>query len=404
MLARARGAVGMVTSLEPAVGLLALISFVSSVGIGVMIPLIPLYAVSLGATPIQLGLLTSAFSVAMIGSQLGSALVMDRLGSLGFVRGGVALYALANFLIATAASPLALLGYRALAGLGAGPNLVATRVYLSEVADRSRLAFVNGVLSASASAGSVLGPAIGGIVVAIAGLRAPFVLVGVTSGLAFLATLRLPRPAAPAAPHATEAPPPGLWSRPILALLLANLALLAGYGGFITTYAPFATQELGWSVLEVAVVFSVFGAGSIVMGPWLSHLADRAGRRQIAMLATLPLALFGLALVLAVPRLALYAVTFVAGGGIAAFTASWFAMLATASPAARRGRTFGLVNAISNVGVVIGAMVASLAWQGIDIRLGLITASVACVVAGAALLLHPADRGTAEPAAASVGG
>ena len=60
----------------------------------------------------------------------------------------------------------------------------------------------------------------------------------------------------------------------IIALLLANLAMLAGYGGFITTYAPLATERLGWTTVDVGLAFSCFGAGSILLGPPLSHAPD----------------------------------------------------------------------------------------------------------------------------------
>lgn len=45
-----------------------------------MLPLIPLYAISLGAAPFQLGLLTSAFALANAVAQFGAGLVVDRMG------------------------------------------------------------------------------------------------------------------------------------------------------------------------------------------------------------------------------------------------------------------------------------------------------------------------------------
>src|SRR3546814_1415923 len=51
--------------------------------------------------------------------------------------------------------------FRSLAGAGSGVAQVAERLYLTQVADRARLAFANGILSAAGSAGSVAGPTIG---------------------------------------------------------------------------------------------------------------------------------------------------------------------------------------------------------------------------------------------------
>ncbi|HEY3246888.1 MAG TPA: MFS transporter, partial [bacterium] len=224
--------------------ILSLIAFVSSLGVAVMLPLIPLYAVSLGAAPVQLGLLTSAFAVATTVAQVGAGLFMDRYGARGFIRGGIATYAGANFLIATARTALSLISFRTIAGLGGGTNLVATRLYLSQVTDPSRMAFANGVLSAATSAGQVAGPVLGGIVAALANLRLPFVMVGITSSLALVGALLLPRPAegpASAVPAAAAGRAERLFTRDVIILLFAQLFLLAGYGGFITTYAPFAT-------------------------------------------------------------------------------------------------------------------------------------------------------------------
>jgi MFS family permease len=378
-------------ALDTAVLTLTGINFISSLGIAIMLPLIPLYAISLGATPVQLGLLTSAFALANAASQLGSGLAVDRLGARGLIRGGIAAYASANFLIATAATAPLLIAYRTLAGLGAGANIVSTRIYIAQIADPARLAFVNGVISAAYSSGQIVGPAFGGIVSALANLRLPFLLVSATSSLAFLGSLLLRRIDTRSAPPAESVPPSAL-GRPVLVLLVAQLCLLAGYGGFITTYAPLATEVLGWSTFEVGVAFSIFGLGSVTIGPWLSHLADLTGRRNVAALALLPVAFFGAGMVLGLPRVVLYAIMFAAGGGLTAFSGAWFALLTEASPAARRGRTFGAVSAASNLGTVAGAMMASTLWGLAGLRVAMLSASVPVLLGGASLLFLPRAR------------
>lgn len=392
VVARATTFARELASLHAALLLLAAISFVSSLGIAVMLPLIPLYALSLGATPAQLGLLISAFSLTNTASQLGSGMLLDRFGSRLFIRAGVATYAGANALIATAQDALSLIGYRSLAGLGAGANILANRLYLTEVADPARLGFVNGVLSAAASAGNVIGPAFGGVVAQLSDLRVPFVIVAVTSGLAFVGTLFLPAPRGRAPAAAPEGAPLSALNRSVVALFFANLALSAGYGGFIVSFSPLAQDVLGWSTFEIGAIFTAFGAGAILLGPGLGHLADRTGRKRVAFLSTLPLALFGIAAALAMPRPVIYAAMFLAGASITGFTAAWFALLAAASPVARRGRTFGVVSALSNLGVVAGATAASLVWELVGLQPAILTASVAVLLSAAALLALPKER------------
>jgi MFS family permease len=159
---RARGTLGTVGA---PLAVLASIAFIAQIGIAVMLPLLPLYAVQLGASPFVLGLLTSAFAVTNGLSQLSAGLFLDRWGSRRFISGGLGLYAAANALIATATNALFLVVWRAVSGIGGGVLIIAERVYVAEVTPQPRRAFANGILSAAASAGMVAGPAVGGVVV-----------------------------------------------------------------------------------------------------------------------------------------------------------------------------------------------------------------------------------------------
>lgn len=382
--------------------LLASMLFISQLGIGVMLPVIPLYAISLGASPTELGLLTTAFSVANTVAQLSLGFVLDRIDLRLPIRAGMATYGAANVLIATAGSVPTLVLYRALAGIGGGVNIVADRVYLSKIADPARLAYLNGLLGSAGSAGSLLGPAIGGLLAQVADLSAPFLVVGATSAIAFLFSLRLRRAPAAAQPQAGGVVA-SAFNRSVVVLLAANTLLLSSFGSFITTFAPYATERLSWSTGEVGIVFSVFAAGTITLGGPLGALADRRGRRLVGTYATIPVLLFSLSLALALPRPVIYTFAFLGGAGITTFAACWFALLTEASPDARRGRTFGIVNAISNLGIVVGANGAAAIWEAGDIRLAMALTGAGATLAGLTLSLLP--RGTpparAVPAAAT---
>jgi MFS family permease len=381
--------ISRIRSLGPALPVLAVISFISQLGIAIMLPLLPLYGLALGASPLQLGLMTSAFSITNALAQFGSGFLLDRYGARRFVSFGTAIYAVGNALIASAQSAFALIAFRGFAGIGGGTNLVASQLYISQVADRARLAFFNSVLSAARSAGSVLGPALGGLVAAGGELRLPFVIVSITSGVAFFATLFLPRAQSVAHPTAAAGGTSGLFSRTVLTLLVGNLCLLIGFGSWITTYAPFATQQLGWSTFDVGIIFTLFGIGDITLGPWLGHLADRTGRRRMAVIASIPIFLFGFVLVFALPKPFFYAISFVTGAALTAYNASWFALLTGAVPAARRGRIFGVVSAVGQTGTVLGAIGASLLWQAFGVQWGLIIGSFAALSSGLVLLTLP---------------
>jgi MFS family permease len=428
VVSRLSSSVGRVRALDPALLLLAAMVFVVQVGVAVMLPLLPLYALSLGAAPFVLGMLTSVFAVTNAIGQLVTGFLAERLAMRRLLAAGIGSYALANFLIATASSAGLLVAFRGAAGLGGGVMLVGERLYLAQLVEPARLAFANGVLSAAGSAGSVTGPAIGGLLAAAGDLRLPFLLVGVTSLLATVGALFLPRPpaegrsptakpdqptdaatsAAATAPATAPAPttadaeragaaraPQGRTSdrRQLLVLLLAQTALSAAFGAFITTYGPFAEQQLGWSTAEIGGVFALFGIGSITAGPWLGRQADRRGRRNIAIIGLLPVLVFSAVYWLELSRPFLYGSAIIAGAGLTGSGAAWYALLADATGGGRRSRQFGTVAALSNLGIIVGATLASVLWESLaDVSIGFIIAGIAIVASAATFLLLPADR------------
>jgi MFS family permease len=390
------------SGLDPALAVLAFIGFISQVGISVMLPLLPLFATELGATPFVLGLLTASFAVTNAIGQLGTGFLADRFGSRPFMAGGLGLYAAMNALIATSAAAPWLIAWRSLAGFGGGAMIVAERIYVTEVTHPGRRAFANGIISAAQSAGSVMGPAVGGFAASIGGLRAPFVIVAATSAIAFVGALFLRRPRRPDAAASGAAADDGpVPYRSLALLLVANLAIMASFGAFITSYAPMATERLGWSTLEVGIAFSFLGAGSILLGPPLGHIADRYGRRPVAALSTLPIATFSLTLVLGLPQAVSYALAVVAGAGLTGYNASWFALLADVAGERRRGRTFGIVSGVSNAGIVVGALAAAQLWASVDIAAAQVFAMGAVLAAGGAIVAFRPPPGPPEPAQAA---
>jgi MFS family permease len=400
--------------IDRAIAILGLLAFISQAGVSIMLPLLPLYAVQVGATPSQLGLMVGAFSVTATIGQLSAGVLASRISARRQMPLGQAIYAAGNFLIATAGSAIPLIAFRAMSGLGGGLTLISERLYIARVTASSRLAYVNGVVSAAGSSGSVLGPLLGAAL-ATQNLQVPFIVVGCTATVAAVAALAfLPpespepessnaiegtastpepvaSPVAPAGPDVSRSP----WrtrAGPLARLAAWSVAFNAAYGAWITTFAPYATEALGFAASDVALFFAPFAGGAIVLGPILARVADRSGRRRMVAIGTL-MVLVNLAfLVAAAPVPLIFASAVIAGGGLSAAQSSWFAMLGVATDGGRRGQSFGLVSALSNLGVIAGAALASIAWELIDLRAGIVTSGAFLVLATIALALVPRDR------------
>jgi MFS family permease len=410
---RVASAVG---GIDRAIAVLALLAFISQAGVSIMLPLLPLYAVEIGATPTQLGFMVGAFSVTTTIGQLAAGVLASSIPARRQMPLGQAVYAAGNFLIATTTAAVPLIAFRAMSGLGGGLTLISERLYIARVTAQDRLAFVNGVVSAAGSSGSVLGPLLGAVL-ALQDLRTPFIVVGCTATVAAIAAfLFLPaeRPssdarvaatggpdvgpgaAAPATPAAAVAAAAerGRWARvaPLARLALWSVGFNAAYGGWITTFAPYSTQVLGLEPSYVALFFVPFGAGAILLGPALARIADRTGRRRMVAIGTGLVFINIVTLALGAPVALIYGTAMLAGGGLAAAQSAWFALLGVATDGGRRGRSFGLVSALSNLGVIAGAAVAATAWATIGLREGLISSGVFLILAAASLALVPSDR------------
>jgi len=405
--------VSAIRDFDRPIAVLALIAFVSQVGVSVMLPLLPLYAQHLGASPDQLGLMVSSFAITQTIGQLGSGAMLGVISARRQMPLGQGAYAAANVLIATANAAVPLIVFRALAGLGGGLSIIAERLYIARVADQARLAFTNGIVSAAGSAGSVFGPLVGGAAILAANdLRVPFILVAVTatvamvSAIAFLPPERIRGPSttgdtAGTGTVATAAPPrPTRWAsiRPLFTLSLWNLGFSAAYGAWITSFGPLATTRLGLTAGLVPWIFGAFGIGSIVLGPVLARWADLRDRRMMVAIGSGLVLVNAMSMVLAAPIWVVFGTAILAGGGLAAAQSSWFALLTVATDGGRRGRSFGYVTALSNLGVVIGATAGSRAWQlSGDVTNAMWVANACLVLAVASLLLVRSDRPSPAP-------
>lgn len=406
---------------DRSIAILALLAFISQLGVAIMLPLLPLYAVQVGATPGQMGLMVGAFSVTSTLGQLSAGVLATWLSARRQMPLGQGIYALGNFLMATTATALPLIAFRAMSGFGGGLTLISERLYIARVTAQERLAFVNGVVSAAGSSGSVVGPLFGALL-ALHDLRVPFIVVGCTATVAAIAALAFlpaerrpdggidgPRPVdgrgvagheaasgeGIAGARAGTPPVLGRLERvgPLARLALWSVAFNAAYGGWITTFAPYSTQVLGLEASLVALFFVPFGLGAITLGPALARIADqRTGRRRMVALGTALVFVNVASLVAAAPVIVIYGTAILAGGGLTAAQASWFALLGVATDGGRRGRSFGLVSALSNLGVIAGAVVASQAWERFGLREGVLSSGVFLVLGAVSLLAVPDDR------------
>src|SRR2546430_16311264 len=147
------------------------VAFVDMIGLMLVLPLLPLYALHLHASATTIGFLTASFPVAQLLASPVWGRVSDRYGRRPALLVGLTASALAYVVFGFAGSLWLLSGRRFIQGLGGGTTGVA-QAYVADTMAPHERAKALGWLSAATSLGVVIGPVVGSFA-ARAGQEAP---------------------------------------------------------------------------------------------------------------------------------------------------------------------------------------------------------------------------------------
>lgn len=164
----------LMASVRQTVAVLSGTVFLVMIGISIIIPALPQYGLALGATAFLAGVLVGALPAARVVFDLPSGAFGDRFGNRTMMQAGLAIIALTSALAVWAFDFVVLLAVRVAEGIGSAFYVTSSLSALARrvpVEHRGRYMgiYVNALLI-----GQVVGPVIGGFVVVVGGLRAPF--------------------------------------------------------------------------------------------------------------------------------------------------------------------------------------------------------------------------------------
>ncbi|OQX11175.1 MAG: MFS transporter [Desulfobulbaceae bacterium A2] len=165
--------------------------YIALLGIGIIVPVMPVYAVSLGATGFTLGLIIAAFSVSRGLCQPFFGSLSDRFGRKLFLVLGLLVYALVGLAIPQATSLTGLIAIRALHGVGSAMIVPVAMAYVGDHAPDGQEGRNMSLLNIAIFSGMGSGPLLGGICVDLWGMQAAFYAMAGMSGLALVLVLRL---------------------------------------------------------------------------------------------------------------------------------------------------------------------------------------------------------------------
>jgi MFS family permease len=185
-------------------------------------------------------------------------------------------------------------------------------------------------------------------------------------------------------------------TREFTMLTAATFAVFASVGIVVLALPLYLRDELGASDLGVGVAIGIASIGAIIAGPMSGRVADRRGRRAVAIAGIVVMAAGYVGLALEPALAGVVPIRAVAGAAEAVFVVAAYTMVADLAPAGRQGEAMSLVAAASYAGLALGPIVANVVVDsaGYPLVWGLATALV--VLAGLAVLVTRETRPAAD--------
>ncbi len=262
---------------------ISLAIFSSMLGVGIVSPLLPIYAKTLGATGIQLGIVFAGFSIARTISMPIIGKASDRYGRKLFICIGLLIYAFMSIGYVISKTIPHLLLVRFLQGFAAGMILPIATAYIGDIAPKGKEGKYMGLFYSSFFAGFGVGPIIGGTISDTFGINFAFYLMGSLNLIAFfLALFLLPT-------SETHKPIPQKKSylkmlkesNIIKGLFSYRLSIALARGIFACFLPIFGGINLGLSSSAIGALISInIILNSILQIP-SGRLADRLSKRKL---------------------------------------------------------------------------------------------------------------------------
>ncbi len=325
-------------------------------------PVVPLYAVTLGADTVEVGLINAAFLLMAGVLSLPLGLVSDRLGVKLTAAAGIMILSISSFLVCLSHTPGQLIWIYLFSGVGLaafGPTMMA---FVANISPATHLGRSYGWYTTAIYAGMTLGPAAGGFLAQGVGYPLTFFISGLSIFVTFwLFFFFLPGSRSLPSSRSSQAGATlaMLWqllhNRPLLGCWLATLGGCFGLGLFIT-FLPLHAQNQGLSVGQIGLVFATQGIVNVLVRIPFGHLSDRVGNRGVLAAA----GILGVAGSVAALGLAGRIVFFILGAAALgasmglAFT-SIGAITAEAAPTEFRGLAMGGYNASIYLGMMLSS-------------------------------------------------
>lgn len=356
--------------------------FVNLVGFGIIVPLLPFYAETFGASPVVIGLLFAVFSGCQLIAAPALGDLSDRWG-----RRPVLIFSLlgtvVSFVMLALAHSLPMLFLARIVDGLSGGNISTARAYVADVTEPKDRARAYGLIGAAFGLGFICGPALSGVLAGYSYTAPIWAAAAITLVATAMAYFWLPETVHRAA-AGTGMPFRNLAAmlrRPGLRrMLVIDFIYWFAFAIFQTTFALFVARRLGYDVSRTGYLFAAFGVlGVIVQGAFIRPIVRRLGDKPTFMvgLVCAAIGLFVTSFAHSLWFLVVALVPLALGMGFGHPTVS--SLVSRAGRGDEQGRVQGAAGAAESLGRALGPLWGSAALQRFGDAMPYLTAAV-CIV------------------------
>ncbi|MDY6794193.1 MAG: MFS transporter [Actinomycetota bacterium] len=338
--------------------LVCLVIFVDSLGYGVIVPVMPDYSRNLGVGDLGLGMLFASYALGNIVAALPFGLLSDRVGRRPFLVFGMLAMAGAFVLYAYSTSYASLFLSRFLDGVTAAANWSVGLAIIPDIYPEGERGQAMGTVMAAMGAGSIAGPALGGVLYDWLGIKAPFLLVAgvcVVGGILAIVSRDLKRLPLPESKESYVKMAGTVLAHPRIMLTLIVVMMGSVSLGVLEPLFPVHLEKvMGIGSTAIGLLFALTVLAYTVSSPYAGRLSDRRGKRNPMVLGLLATAVVAPALTFS-PSLAVVIALFtLLGVTIALFETPTLPLIADLMSGDAEGEIYGTAFGLFNIAWALG--------------------------------------------------
>lgn len=381
------------------------------IGLGLIAPILPLYAQTFGVSLTLVGFLLTAQALPRIFVNLPTGRWADKWGAHRTMTVAALIVMISAFIGGLAPNYFIFFLTRLLQGVGTGMSQTSGFTYAVTVSQPESRARYISLYQGSFLLGSGIGPVIGGFAAQYFGYQAPFFIYAVLAAIVGLwMFVRLPDPRRAGDPAQTGRKVRPGFLESMRRMLGHRGVMLASLIGFLAAYNRVGTRNmaipllgdvLGFSEGQIGVVLSILFIMTFVSLYFVGNVADRFGRKAVIVPSWLVVAA-ALVIVAFAPGYGIYvlgATVFGLASGIGGPVPA--AYVADAADEESQGMAIGVFRTFSDFGLVVGPLVMGWIIDQSSVTVGLLVNAVTVIIVALAFwFLAPEPQAQNQPAGA----